>query len=206
MGNGDGTFVAPPVTSVGSTSAIGFVVTGDFNGDGKMDVAAMSQNSTDLLFYAGHGDGTFAPPVSSSLGKHLRNAVGAMPGDFNGDGVADLAIVTTGGFAIALSQKNGSFQPLNTIYKSAITTTSIAVGDFNGDGKIDVATPVCSSTGGPTRSIFTTETAPGDLPTASPSPKLLSHRIAHDRFERGQKTGSGFAERLHHPHTLSTFF
>ena len=153
LGNGDGTFgpfPVPPITQVGSTSPIAFAVAGDFNGDGKMDVAAMSQGSTNLLFYAGHGDGSFAAPVTSALGSTFSNATGAIEGDFNGDGVADLAIVTTGGFAIALSQRNGAFQPLSTIYKSALTITSVAVGDFNGDGKLDVATPVCSTTGGPT--------------------------------------------------------
>jgi uncharacterized protein (TIGR03437 family) len=153
LGNGDGTFgpfPVPPITQVGNSSPIAFAVAGDFNGDGKMDVAAMSQGSTSLLFYAGHGDGSFAAPVTSALGGAFSNATGAIAADFNGDGVADLAIVTNSGFAIALNQKNGSFQALNTMYKSALTTTSLAVGDFNADGKLDVATAVCSTTGGPT--------------------------------------------------------
>jgi uncharacterized protein (TIGR03437 family) len=148
LGNGDGTFAAPPVVPVGNNSPIAFAVAGDFNGDGKMDVAAMPQNSTNLMFYAGHGDGTFAAPVTTALGENFINAIGAIPGDFNGDGLADLAIVTTAGFAIALSQKNGSFQPLNTTYHSLLSASGLAVGDFNGDGKLDVATPVCNSIGG----------------------------------------------------------
>ena len=152
LGKGDGTFApfpVPPLTPVGSTSPIAFAVAGDFNNDGKMDVVAMAQNSTSLLFYAGHGDGTYAAPVSTALGGTYANAVGAVTGDFNGDGVPDLAIVTNGGFAVALSLKNGSFQPLNTIFKSAISAGSLAVADFNGDGKLDIATPICGSTGGP---------------------------------------------------------
>ena len=145
LGNGDGTFAAPQLTQVG-TAPLAFAAAGDFNGDGKMDVAAMSKGSTNLLFFAGRGDGTFAAPVTSALGNtSFSNPVGAIAGDFNGDGVADLAIVTSNGFAIALSQKNGSFQPLNTIYRSALTTGGVALGDFNGDGKLDVATSLCTS-------------------------------------------------------------
>jgi uncharacterized protein (TIGR03437 family) len=149
LGNGDGTFAAPPVVQVGTTP-LAFALAGDFNNDGKMDVVAMSQRTNTLFFYAGKGDGTVAAPVSTTLGGSFNNALGAIPGDFNGDGVADLAILTNTGVSIALSQKNGSFQPLNQIYQTATSTNNIAVGDFNGDGKLDFATPICSTSGGPT--------------------------------------------------------
>ncbi len=145
LGNGDGTFQAPQITQVGNSNPIAFAAAGDYNGDKKTDIIAMAQHSTSLLFYAGHGDNTFAAPVTSNLGSaSFTNAIGAVSGDFNGDGVADVAVLTVGGaFAIALSQKNGSFQPLNTIYSSsAMTISSLALGDFNGDGKLDIAAPV----------------------------------------------------------------
>ncbi len=148
MGNGDGTFTAPPIVPVGSTP-LAFAVAGDFNGDGKMDVAAMSQRTSTIYFYAGRGDGTFAAPVSTALGTNFQNAIGGIAADFNGDGVADLAILTNTGFSIALGQKSGSFQGLSTNYETALSLQSLAIGDFNGDGKLDIAVPICPTNGGP---------------------------------------------------------
>ena len=149
LGNGDGTFSAPQLTLVGSTP-LAFAVAGDFNGDGKMDVAAMSQRTSSLFFYAGRNDGTFAAPVTTALGASFGNALGAVARDFNGDKVDDLAILTNSGFLVALSLKTGSFQPLTQLYQSAQNIGSLAAGDFNGDGRVDIATPVCSTNGGPT--------------------------------------------------------
>jgi uncharacterized protein (TIGR03437 family) len=150
IGNGDGTFQAPAVVSVSNAAPLAFAAAGDFNNDKKPDVVAMAQKSTSLLFYAGRGDNSFQAPVTTALGSNYANAIGAVSGDFNGDGVPDVAILTNAGFAIALSQKNGSFQPLNTLYHAALTINGLAVADFNGDGKPDIATYLCNTGGGQT--------------------------------------------------------
>jgi uncharacterized protein (TIGR03437 family) len=149
LGNGDGSFISPPVTQVGN-SPLAFALAGDFNNDGKMDVVAMSQRINTLFFFAGRGDSTFAAPVTTTLGATFNNAIGAIAGDFNGDGVPDLGVLTSSGVSIALNQKNGTFQAMSQIYPAGNALGSIAVGDFNGDGKLDFASPICSTNGGPT--------------------------------------------------------
>jgi FG-GAP-like repeat len=111
------------------------VAVGDFNGDGKLDLAVT--NSTNVGVLLGNGDGTFQPAVYYSVGSSPR-AVAV--GDFNGDGKLDLVVgnVTSGNVSVLLGNGDGTFQPaLN--YAADNAPYSVAVGDFNGDGKLDVA-------------------------------------------------------------------
>jgi hypothetical protein len=106
------------------------VVAGDFNHDGKQDVAVIGDYLSVLL---GNGDGTFQPPVNyAALGAWIAE------GDFNGDGNLDLATCDGGtSVSIFLGNGDGTFQPPTTA-----TTTGfcrfVAVGDFNGDHKLDL--------------------------------------------------------------------
>jgi hypothetical protein len=68
IGNGDGSFQPAQVlaTYPGSVSNVS---TGDFNGDGKLDMVVVADNK--LLFYPGNGDGTFDLPISIDVhGEH----------------------------------------------------------------------------------------------------------------------------------------
>ena len=98
LGNGKGTFQAPvsfPMTEVGATAP----ALGDFNGDGKMDVVAWTDSLTSiaqnwfLSIFLSNGDGTFQPTVHVPTPPSPDPGIVAV-GDFNGDGKADLAIVT----------------------------------------------------------------------------------------------------------------
>jgi|GEM_PF-307022 len=100
LGNGDGTFRVQTVFNLATKYDIPIVAVGDFNGDGKPDLAVAdtnnqtpAANSVVLLF--GNGDGTWLPPESLSTPNipHLGVAIG----DFNGDHHAD--IVTADGSA-----------------------------------------------------------------------------------------------------------
>jgi hypothetical protein len=89
LGNGDGTFTAAgPGLSVG-VEPQGIVV-GDFNADGKADLAVPSYGSDTVTVLLGNGDGTFTPATSPATGS---SPYGIATTDFNGDGKADLAIV-----------------------------------------------------------------------------------------------------------------
>jgi hypothetical protein len=132
LGNGDGTF-ATPVNYAQGIFPNGIAI-GDFNGDGKIDLAVVSRTALSILL--GNGDGTFQPAVTGGPGGYAITV-----GDFNRDGKQDLAItnyLSPGAVLILLGNGNGTFQsalsfPVET-YPVAIVTA-----DFNGDGKLDLA-------------------------------------------------------------------
>ena len=79
---------------------------GDFNGDGRPDLAAVYAGGG-LSILLGNGDGTLQAPVSYAAGNNPTSLVIA---DFNGDGIADLAVANSVGVAILLGNGNGTFQ------------------------------------------------------------------------------------------------
>jgi len=62
-------------------------------------------------------------------------------GDFNGDGILDLAVANYYGnnVSVLLGNGDGSFQPAVNYYAAGSEPSSVAVGDFNGDGIQDLA-------------------------------------------------------------------
>ncbi len=110
---------------------------GDFNRDGKADLAITDANSGTVSILLGNGNGTFQPAVNYSTGG--ANSVAT--GDFNGDGKLDLAVATAGeSVSILLGNGDGTFQvPASYSTGSGSAPFSVAVGDFNRDGKLDLA-------------------------------------------------------------------
>jgi hypothetical protein len=107
------------------------VVVGDFNGDGKLDLAVANGNTVSVLL--GNGDGSFQDPRNfSAVGGSLIVA------DFNGDGHLDIAVLGSG-VRVLLGNGDGSFQTTHLSYIPGSFPSSVAVGDFNGDGRLDVA-------------------------------------------------------------------
>jgi hypothetical protein len=62
-------------------------------------------------------------------------------GDFNEDGIVDLAVIFTGNNNVTISLNNGdgTFTTLASGPATGNTPSGITVGDFNGDGKLDLA-------------------------------------------------------------------
>lgn len=146
--------------STATYSTDGFPISigaGDFNGDGKTDLAVACAGSVD--FFLGNGDGTFQTSVAFANPYDSTLTVE----DFNGDGKADLAITNfLGGGAYVLPTNPGpnpdsmtillGNSDLNQMFQSAVNYSigvnalSTAVGDFNGDGIADLAVTSAGST------------------------------------------------------------
>jgi hypothetical protein len=144
------TFLAPVdvLTPAGSSH----VVTGDFNRDGRLDLAVSipTHNALAVLLNltdAGSASLSFADGVELDAGQLVVNF---SAGDFNGDGVVDLAEVN-GPASIFINQTSaGASMPVFAVAAQASVTLDgggcggTAVGDLNGDGYDDLA---CSADG-----------------------------------------------------------
>jgi hypothetical protein len=140
----------------------------DFNGDSKQDFAVTGSGVT--VIYLGNGDGTFR--VNDSIAQYTGSAWSAanpygggpsivpfvplttIAGDFNGDGILDVAVLSTQSFLhIFRGTGGGSFVPMEfdpatglpkaygnwTTNISAMSFRSGLTADFNHDGKLDIA-------------------------------------------------------------------
>jgi len=170
LGNGDGTLGGPGGFAYGGGTQFGGPprsayrpFTGDFNGDGKTDFAVI--NSANCWTFLSNGDGTF----SKIVGAHpngwnfggvagLTRSVGwlspiadtqynTVPGDYDGDGKTDFAMLSNTNAYVLLSNGDGTFRgvggagyPLGSNYGGAPGYQyALFPGDFNGDGKADFA-------------------------------------------------------------------
>jgi hypothetical protein len=134
----------PVLTNPKPVSTPVSVVTGDFNGDGKLDIAvvnsANNQANNNVSIFLGNGDGTFTPGQAIQTAGAFK----AVVGDFNGDGTLDLAVIGSGGnadntVAILLGKGDGTFAaPTYVSVDPGAFPSDIGVGDFNHDTKLDL--------------------------------------------------------------------
>ena len=118
------------------------VTTGDFRGDGKMDLAVLSTNSGSVSLYLGNGDGTFTLASGSPMTINNFYPYAAVAGDFNDDGKLDLAVLDeNGNLAILLGNGNGTFTVESPVFTGCYSPTSLEIADFNRDGRLDLAVP-----------------------------------------------------------------
>ena len=80
-----------PKADYGAGSSPFSVAVGDFNVDGKPDLAVANQGSNTVSTLANNGDGTFATKVDHRIGATGSNPQSVAVGDFNLDGKPDLA-------------------------------------------------------------------------------------------------------------------
>ncbi|HLY16683.1 MAG TPA: FG-GAP-like repeat-containing protein [Bryobacteraceae bacterium] len=141
LGDGSGNFTPASGSPFAVGSAPQAVVTGDFNGDGNVDLAVVNQNDNTVTILLGNGSGGFAPASGSPF------AVGTSPEslavtDFNGDGNADLAIVNQADktVTVLLGDGAGGFTAANgSPFAVGVSPQAVVVADFNGDGNADLA-------------------------------------------------------------------
>jgi hypothetical protein len=141
LNNGDGSFRSAPGGSVTVPDTTTAFVAGDFNGDGKPDLAVASGSPGRVSVLPGQGDGTFASALSSTF------QLGALPSamasaDIDGDGRRDV-VVTEGAPSqvdVLLGKGDGTFAAASqSPFRAGSGAVWIAIGDLNGDGRRDLA-------------------------------------------------------------------
>ena len=132
-GKGDGSFETAVHHAVGSVSLN--VVTGDFNRDGKTDVASPDFHGATMIVVLGNGDGSFATPVKYSIGWGPRHTTVA---DINGDGEVDLLTASSQGIRPLLGNGDGTFRS-SYLAEFSNDSSQFLVSDFNADGRPDIA-------------------------------------------------------------------
>jgi hypothetical protein len=119
------------------------VASGDFNGDGKMDLAVANSGNAigddgNVSILLGNGDGTFQPANNNMVAG--KNPSSIAVGDFNGDNRLDLIVANNGNntVSVLLGNGDGTFQT-HVDYATGTGPYSVALGDFNGDQSLDLA-------------------------------------------------------------------
>jgi hypothetical protein len=150
-GRGDGTFAAKVDYAAGSNPY--FVTTGDFNADGILDLVVANGGSNNVSILLGNGssgraDGTFAAKVDYAAGNSPYSVA---TGDFNQDGILDLAVTNHSSNTVSILLGNGSSGHGNGTfavgapYQTGVSPTSVKTSDFNDDGILDLAVTNYSS-------------------------------------------------------------
>jgi len=140
LGNGDGTFKAHVDYRTGISPAV--VETADINQDGKLDLVTVNYTNGEtgtVSVLLGKGDGTFRNHVDSTVGL---GPDGLAIGDFNGDGIPDLAVANLIGntMSILLGKGDGTFEP-HLDFTTQTFPLGMGAGGFSrrGSGSDDLA-------------------------------------------------------------------
>ena len=141
LGNGDGT-LQKPATTILDVYARSFLGAGDFNGDGKADVAIIGADIGALapILFLGNGDGTFVRGSDSTSDAGENMGVIA---DVNHDGKLDI-VTSHGGvtdvslLSVYLGNGNGTLHNPTTNSSDFPYMSSLLSGDFNHDGVPDL--------------------------------------------------------------------
>ena len=135
LNNGNGTFATKVDYTTGSSPYS--VTTGDFNGDGKPDLAVANQISNTVSVFLNTGTGTFATKVDYTTGSSPLSVTSA---DFNGDGHPDLAVANGGSTTVSVFLNTGTGTFATKVdYTTGSGLVSVTTADFNGDGHPDLA-------------------------------------------------------------------
>jgi MBG domain-containing protein/Big-like domain-containing protein/VCBS repeat protein len=169
VSDGNGQFHVASTITADSNAAI---ISGDFNGDGKNDIAVADNSGPgSVTILLGDGTGNFTAASGSPFVVSSPSSVAV--GDFNHDGAVDLAVTNSSAntISVLLGNGNGSFaSAAHSPFATGTNPIAIATGDFDGDGKLDLAT---ANLDAKSLTIFTGD-GTGNFAAASNSPVALS--------------------------------
>jgi hypothetical protein len=141
LANPDGTYQAASTIPLGNGPVS--VALADLNGDKKLDLLALNRNDKTLMVLPGNGDGTFGALRVYNL---EGNPSALYVGDFNHDGIPDVAVAMdcgqqtcadAGNVDIWLGKSDGSLAEASS-YAVGYSPVSIAAGDLRGTGTLDL--------------------------------------------------------------------
>jgi hypothetical protein len=142
FGYGNGTFENQVTFSTGTGSQPNSVAVGDFNKDGRLDIAVANSQSGNIGVLLGYVNRTFFPQMTFFTDDDSSLPYAVVVGDFNNDKLLDIA-VSNGyseniGIFLALAEDTVLNVPS---YSTGLSSQPkyVAVGDFNNDTRLDIA-------------------------------------------------------------------
>ena len=147
-----------------------YVVAGDLEGDGKLDLVVVNGLSNNLSIYrntsSGPGIISFAPRVDLQTGS-FPFCVAIM--DLDGDGRPDLAAANSTGSSISIFRNNSvpgimSFSPKSD-FQTGSSPFWVSAGDLDNDGKPDLVT--ANAVPGNSGSVLRNTSSPGIISFAT---------------------------------------
>jgi len=141
LGYGNGSFAEQMTFSTGTNSAPRSIVIGDFNNDGRSDVAVANYATNNVGVLNGYGNGTFGNLQTYSTGVGSNPTI-VQVGDFNNDSLLDIIVggANLNHVGVLFGYGDGTFASLSTISSGQGSYTyAIAIGDFNQDNRLDFA-------------------------------------------------------------------
>jgi hypothetical protein len=143
MNQGGGTFTPGPTVVLGDAYPDNLLA-GDFNGDGRDDLAVVQSGDpggSTLTVLLGGGDGTFRAQPAVALGDLSPFSV--TTDDFNKDGRADIAVAgvdssDVGNVVVLLNQGGGAFRALPPVVLGTMTPFDLMAGDVDRDGRTEL--------------------------------------------------------------------
>ena len=128
---------AAPFLSFDTGATPSAVATGDFNGDGKPDLATADYGSSTVSVLLGNGDASFGPKSGFPTGPNPTSIAVA---DLNADGRLDLVTSNSGYSTVSLLLGNGDGTFARSDVPIGNAPVSVALGDLDADGNADIVT------------------------------------------------------------------
>lgn len=133
--------------SANASQELQYVAVGDFNRDGKLDVAAADSDNSAVQIFNGVGDGTFTVGASLDSGLFEDQPTGILVGDFKNNGIPDIAVANindgTQDVAVLINDGTGTFAtPVAYNLSNSFNDVGIAAASLRSNGALDLIVPI----------------------------------------------------------------